>query len=572
MGDTKAFGPRDSAPPPSAPPDPNAPEPGTLIGGRYLLEAKVAQGGMGAIYAARDERLGRKVAVKVMLEAAVRTPGFTQRFEREARTASRLSHPNCVVVHDFGTDERGAFLVLEWVEGQSLAGLVKAEGPLPPARAADLLAQVCDGLTAAHQAGIIHRDVKPENVMVTRTADGREVAKLVDFGIARVVDSSGEPELTQAGFSLGSPYFMSPEQALAESLDARSDVYSAGATLFFALAGRRPYLGDRLMVVQQLLRADPPDLPPPVSGHPLEQVLRKAMAKSRDARQPSSAELAREIREVSGSVSGALTAPVSAGPAAVAPAAVPTPAVPRTVSTPRWIRRAGGAAVLAAVLAGGTWLLIDKLGPARSAHPDIQRLLEAGELEAAAALIDQRLEEASAEAATDADLQLLTGHLRSARGDEPGAREAYRAALAIRPELAEDATLQRNALEWLRHPFAEPAMELWQEAIGTRGLPALRAASSDPERPLRKSALQLREALGDPEKPDLVAAALLDLKPATDCPVLRGAAERLAAAGDPRGLEPLREARQRLNIIDAICAGPVIDDAIRTLEGGASKP
>jgi serine/threonine protein kinase len=290
-----------------------APEPGTLIGGRYLLEAKVAQGGMGAIYAARDQRLQRKVAVKVMLEAAVRLPGFTQRFEREARTASRLNHPNCVVVHDFGADERGAFLVLEWVDGQSLADLVAAGGPLPPARAADLLAQVCDGLTAAHQAGIVHRDVKPENVMVTRTADGR------------VVDG-GEPELTQAGFSLGSPYFMSPEQALAESL-------TPGPT------------------------CTPPE--PPCS-------------------------------------------------------------------------------------------------------------------------------------------------------------------------------------------------------------------SRSPQ--LRWNALQLRVDLRDPEEPDLVAASIQDLKPASDCPALRAAAERLKAAGDRRALEPLRDARRRLNIIDASCAGPVIDDAIHALEGGAGGP
>src|SRR5436190_1448870 len=141
---------------------------GVSLAGRYLLERKVGQGGMGAIYEAKDQRLGRKVAVKLMLE---KSAAFARRFEREARAASRINHPNCVAVHDFGTGQQGHYLVLEWVEGPLLSGIVPEEGGLSPMRAADLMAQVCDGLFAANAAGVIHRDVKPENVMVHVSPD-----------------------------------------------------------------------------------------------------------------------------------------------------------------------------------------------------------------------------------------------------------------------------------------------------------------------------------------------------------------------------------------------------------------
>src|SRR5262245_48648266 len=229
---------------------------------------------MGAVYSAVDQRLGRKVALKMMLDAAAGTPGFAERFEREAKAASSINHPNCVVVHDYGVDERGHYLVLEWVEGRTLAAVVSAEGPLKPERAVALIAQVCEGLSAAHAHGIIHRDVKPENVMVVPTPSGGELAKLVDFGIARAVDAGGDASLTGVGISIGTPMFMSPEQAMALPLDARSDVYSTAATLYYALSGRQPYLGDQGAVFRQVVNAEPPDLPPALYDHPLALVLR----------------------------------------------------------------------------------------------------------------------------------------------------------------------------------------------------------------------------------------------------------------------------------------------------------
>ena len=276
------------------------PQPGTSFGNRYTLEALVNQGGMGAIYAARDERLGRKVAVKVMLDSVIRMPGSAERFEREARVAATINHPNCVAVYDYGRDDNGYFLVLEWVEGQTLADLVTRSGPLEPKRAAHLMAQVCDGLSAIHALGFVHRDVKPQNIMVTRNANGDEQVKLLDFGIVGAI-GGGDARLTQPGFSLGSPQYMAPEQALVEPADATSDVYSAGATLFFVLSGRPPYLGDSLSVMQQLLHAEPPDAPVALLDYPLAAVAKQAMAKCRAMRPPGAAEFGKMIREAAAS-------------------------------------------------------------------------------------------------------------------------------------------------------------------------------------------------------------------------------------------------------------------------------
>ena len=545
-------------PRPAANPDaPALPPAGTIVGGRYLLEARVAQGGMGAVYAAVDQRLGRKVALKMMLDAAAGTPGFAERFEREAKAASSINHPNCVVVHDFGVDGHGHYLVLEWVEGRTLSAMVAEGGPLQAERAVELIAQVCEGLGAAHAHGIIHRDVKPENVMVTPTPSGGELAKLVDFGIARAVDG-GESQLTGVGISIGTPMFMSPEQAMAEPLDARSDVYSTAATLYYALTGRTPYLGDRMAVFRQVVTAEPPDLPPALQSHPLAPVLRQAMSRDRAARPQSAGELAKAIRE----------AVLASGPTAQS---VPHPRSAGRRKLPLLRRRV--VALAASAVAGAALLAaaLELMQPPSSRFQEIEALLAEGRPADAEDAIAERLRSFP----DDAELMLLRGHARWARNDEPGARASYAAALRARPDLASNQALQKNSLEWLRRPSPESTLELWR-AIGKPGLPLLREASKSPERTLRWNAIRLRQQLGDEEAPDLVAAHIQDLEQAKDCGVLRGAAERLRDARDPRALVPLRAARAKLNLIDALCAGPVLDEAIRTLEGqpepGPARP
>src|SRR5918992_4449161 len=202
----------------------------------YTLLEPIGHGGMAIVYKARQETLDRTVAVKVLSEALAASEEFIERFRREARTAANMRHPNVITVHDFGQDERGVpYLVMEFIEGDTLADLMDAG--LDDARVPDLLDQIAAGLDYAHARGVIHRDIKPGNVLLTD--DGRAV--LADFGLAWLIE--GTP-LTMAGGVVGTPEYMSPEQASGDPIDHRSDVYALGVVLFEMLTGERPFAAE----------------------------------------------------------------------------------------------------------------------------------------------------------------------------------------------------------------------------------------------------------------------------------------------------------------------------------------
>ena len=223
------------------------PLPGTVLDRRYRIDAPIARGGMSTVYAGTDLRLDRQVAVKVMAPALAHDPSFTERFVREARTAARLSHPNAVAVFDQGAEDtragRVVFLVMELVPGSTLREVLHRRGRLRPDEAVSVLEPVLAALAAAHRAGLVHRDVKPENVLVS--ADG--TVKVVDFGLARAVAAPSTS--TQAGMVLGTVAYVSPEQVARGVSDARTDVYSAGVVLFELLTGTPPYGGDSALAV-----------------------------------------------------------------------------------------------------------------------------------------------------------------------------------------------------------------------------------------------------------------------------------------------------------------------------------
>ena len=223
------------------------PLPGTVLDRRYRVDAPIARGGMSTVYAGTDLRLDRQVAVKVMAPALAHDPAFTERFVREARTAARLSHPNAVAVFDQGAEDtragRVVFLVMELVPGSTLREVLHRRGRLRPDEAVSVLEPVLAALAAAHRAGLVHRDVKPENVLVS--ADG--TVKVVDFGLARAVAAPSTS--TQSGMVLGTVAYVSPEQVARGVSDARTDVYSAGVVLFELLTGTPPYGGDSALAV-----------------------------------------------------------------------------------------------------------------------------------------------------------------------------------------------------------------------------------------------------------------------------------------------------------------------------------
>jgi tRNA A-37 threonylcarbamoyl transferase component Bud32 len=257
---------------------------GELIGGRYEIEELVGTGGMSSVYRARDSVLERRVALKILHEHFSADPEYVERFRREARAIARLNHPNIVTVIDRGEFGKRQFIVFEHIPGENLKEVVEREGQLPVAQALALTHQIARGLAFAHQHGVVHRDVKPQNVLL----DESGTAKVTDFGIARSLDP-GE-ELTQTGTLLGTSDYIAPEQASGEPIDARSDQYSLGVLLYELLTGEVPYPADSFMAVAMRHLRDPVpsvrerrrDVPDRV-----DKIVARAMAKRPADRFPS---------------------------------------------------------------------------------------------------------------------------------------------------------------------------------------------------------------------------------------------------------------------------------------------
>ena len=216
---------------------------GELISGRYRLEAVLGRGGMATVWRGVDERLGRPVAVKLLDRADTADPAMLQRFDREARTAGGLTHPNIVAVYDVGTDDDVPYLVMELIDGTSVEALL-AGGPLPIDQAVDVARQTCDALAVAHAQGVVHRDIKPANILLTT----RGSVKVCDFGIARLTHQQ-QTDLTAPQMAIGTSAYMAPEQASGAAVDARTDLYALGCVLYAMLTGHPPFTGDNPLTV-----------------------------------------------------------------------------------------------------------------------------------------------------------------------------------------------------------------------------------------------------------------------------------------------------------------------------------
>ena len=300
--------------------------------GRYKIISEIGQGAMGVVYKAVDPIIDRTVAIKTINLNLSRQEleEYEQRFQQEIKAAGRLNHPNIVTIYDVGKTDAVAYMAMEFLEGNELKDIIASGQLLPPDQIVDIISQVADGLWFAHQQDIVHRDVKPSNIMVMKGS----IAKITDFGIARLPNSAVK---TMTGLILGSPRYMSPEQVIGKTIDARSDIFSLGVVLYEALTGIAPFDGEN---VNAIMYATVNTTPPPPSHHNravppmLDLIAAKAMAKLLEDRYQTVKELADDLREVRRQMDS--SKPAAALKATSAPAAsraVPASKPPRDVDT-----------------------------------------------------------------------------------------------------------------------------------------------------------------------------------------------------------------------------------------------
>ena len=295
---------------------------GQTLAGKYSIEELIKSGGMGSVYRGKHVLMDKTVAIKVLRPSLAVDNVVVARFSREAKAASRISHPHAVSVTDFGESENGVvFLVMEYLDGQTLKEIIRSEGPMPLARAVEIVRQVSGALDAAHQQGVVHRDLKSDNIMLSET-NGGDWAKVLDFGIAKIQELEGarDHDITAPNLVIGTPQYMSPEQCSQTGpIDARSDVYSLGVILYEMLAGRVPFTGESptVIMMKQVQDTPPsiltarPDLPEAIAG-----VVERALAKKPADRFQTAGELFAALSEI----------------ASDAPAVTAMPATPETVA------------------------------------------------------------------------------------------------------------------------------------------------------------------------------------------------------------------------------------------------
>jgi len=532
---------------------------GATLDGRYRIVSHIASGGMGAIFRAEHVHLRKDVAVKVLRPDLTSSADLVERFRREAEIAATLAHENIVRVTDFGRSPEGwLFLAMEFLEGESLFERLRREGAMRPEAAVGILAQVCRGLDAAHQRGVIHRDLKPENVFLIGAE--RPLAKILDFGIAKITDPGARSE-TQTGMVVGTPEYLSPEQAMGSTLDGRADIYSVGLIAWRMLVGRHPFQAPdaRGLVLMQATRPVPSlvEARPELSAFPsLVAAVGRACAKDPADRPGTAGQLAADLEASVGpratprAAPAPLSLPPTPSPLQPAVAAFPlgTPGAPTTplvtmpldetpVADPgrRWRRVASGASlllVIAAVVAAA--FAAQRQRPMERA----QELLGAGKAEEAREVILAALPREP----RSSRLHLLHARaLARLPGQVAAAVEAYGEAAALDPGALDEAAYAdlAGALSQERR-VSDRAGQLLVRA-GAPAAPAVLAACGAGPGWVRLRALDVARGLGVEARLDRMAV-YGGLLGDPDCEVRKAAARRLGELGNPTALPRLREA------------------------------
>ncbi|HVP69568.1 MAG TPA: protein kinase [Anaeromyxobacteraceae bacterium] len=551
---------------------------GTTLDGRYRLSSHLASGGMGAVFRAEHVYMRKDVALKVLRPDLSASPDLAERFRRESEIASSLDHENIVRVSDFGRSPEGyLFLAMELLEGESLYDRLRRTGPMAPDEAVPILVQVCAGLEAAHRRGVVHRDLKPENIFLDASAPGRPVVKILDFGIAKISEPQGAAT-TDVGLVVGTPEYLSPEQAFGQEVDARADIYAVGIVAWRMLAGRHPFQADspRALVMKQATEPVPSlaEVRPALAGCPaLVAAVARACAKNPADRPRSAAALASDLAgalAAGGSLAGASDAgpEVPAGESITVSLPTPLPAVARRRR--HWVAVAGAAAAALALSAA-------LLYPLTRPVPRVEGLLEEGRPDRAREVAEAALESRPG----DARLRTLLGRAQQRLGQPTAALDSLETASQADPAALDPEALADVAGALVRdRRTAERAARVLARA-GPAAAPAVVAVLPRTSGAQRLRALELLRFLGAEDRIDVVGAwAPLLVDP--DCELRRAAARRLGDSGSPSAVPHLRALAERreehavvaflkLTRTDPACGAREAGEALQRLQTAARR-
>jgi serine/threonine protein kinase len=554
---------------------------GDVLDSKFRITGVLGSGGMGCVYLAEHLSLRRPVALKLLHPEVEGIDEVTLRFEREAFATSRVEHPNCVNVSDFGRLEDGTlYMVLEVLDGVSLFDLLEREHRIEWRRALHIGRHVLSALVCAHDAGIIHRDVKPENVILVEQNEDPDFAKILDFGIAKLFDGanlqSDDPRLTQLGVTIGTPTYIAPEQAFGQPIDARADLYALSVMLYEMLAGVPPFEAEEVVALLSMhtsaevppFRKIAPDARVPKS---VEALIRDGLEKHKEDRIPSAAEYIARIDEILGSDASSLSVDGESGlreiPSLVAEGFRETvaPAVARAVTKKRTPAQIAAATATTVALMALMVVVLGSKGPdylPTRNHLPLVPPKHGPEAEAAAEMLEQgRPKEAAAyliehkkEVREKPYAQMVLGHAHASAQRNILALVAYEKAILLEPKLANDELMRMN-LDLMLDKKAPGVVDAVLDFMGMLVREVedgdaedelVSLASSDEGLRRRQHAVTVAEEVGLGDRIERLGSYLLDLEQGATCVDRKDAVAKLRALGDKKAIPNLQAAQKRI--------------------------
>lgn len=554
---------------------------GDVLDSKFCITGVLGSGGMGCVYLAEHLSLRRPVALKLLHPEVEGIDEVTLRFEREAFATGRVDHPNCVNVSDFGRLEDGTlYMVLEVLDGVSLFDLIEQEGRIEWKRALHIGRHVLSALTCAHDAGIVHRDVKPENVILVDQEEDPDFAKILDFGIAKLFDGanlpSDDPRLTQLGVTIGTPTYIAPEQAFGQPIDARADLYSLSVMLYEMIAGVPPFEADEVLSLLSMhasaevppFRKVASDVRVPKS---VEALIGQGLEKNRADRVPTAGEYIARIDEI---LEDERAVPFGEGdsglreiPSLVAEGFRETlaPAVARAVTKPRTPTQVIATVVTLMAFMGAMVFAFGSSGPdylpTRNHLPMVEPK-HGPEAETAAAMLEQgRPKEAAAfliehkrDVREEPYAQMVLGHAHASAQRSILALVAYEKAVSLEPSLAKDELMRTNLdlmLDKKAPGVVDDALDFMGMLVrdvgdGDAEDRLVRMASSDNALRTRQHAVTVAEEVGLGDQIDRLGSYLLDLEQGESCAARKHAVAKLRALGDKKAIPALEAAQKRI--------------------------